>query len=202
MDDSNRADFLSGLKPNGKYAGIVGVYRHNTSADRIGVFDKEIIGALAPNVKWIAHNGAGYDQIDILECKAKGSCAQPHHILTRILIPPLSVSRNQGLQHPRSCRRCDSHNSSLPCNLYSSPILPRRAVPPPKCLENVHLLRKYSRSHRSDSRYPRTRWDRLTSCPPCSCIPHENRLPLEAQKRECSRLVRILRQAGRHAQSG
>jgi len=72
MDDSNRADFLSGLKPNGKYAGIVGVYRHNTSADRIGVFDKEIIGALAPNVKWIAHNGAGYDQIDVLECKAKG----------------------------------------------------------------------------------------------------------------------------------
>lgn len=98
MDDSNRADFLSGLKPNGKYAGIVGVYRHNTSADRIGVFDKEIIGALAPNVKWIAHNGAGYDQIDVLECKAKGSCTSPHHIITRthIPLPGIRVSNTPG----------------------------------------------------------------------------------------------------------
>lgn len=72
MDSSNRADFLAGLKPNGKYAGIVGIYRHNTSADYIGVFDKEIVGAIASSVKWIAHNGAGYDQIDVHECKTKG----------------------------------------------------------------------------------------------------------------------------------
>jgi len=72
MDSSNRADFLAGLKPNGKYGGIIGIYRHNSSAERIGIFDKQIIGALTPNVKWIAHNGAGYDQIDVQECKAKG----------------------------------------------------------------------------------------------------------------------------------
>jgi len=72
MESANRADFLADLKPNGKYAGIVGLYRHNTSADRIGVFDKEIINALVPSVKWIAHNGAGYDQIDVEECKAQG----------------------------------------------------------------------------------------------------------------------------------
>ncbi|KII95715.1 hypothetical protein PLICRDRAFT_170328 [Plicaturopsis crispa FD-325 SS-3] len=72
LDSTSRADFLANLKLGGKYAGIVGVYRHNTSADRIGLFDKEIIAALAPSVKWIAHNGAGYDQIDVLECKAKG----------------------------------------------------------------------------------------------------------------------------------
>jgi lactate dehydrogenase-like 2-hydroxyacid dehydrogenase len=72
MDSSTRADFIDELKPNGKYAGIVGVYRHNSSADRIGVFDKETIRALPPSVKWIAHNGAGYDQIDIEECKRKG----------------------------------------------------------------------------------------------------------------------------------
>lgn len=72
LGSTSRADFLANLQSGGKYAGIVGVYRHNTSADRIGLFDKEIIAALAPSVKWIAHNGAGYDQIDVLECKAKG----------------------------------------------------------------------------------------------------------------------------------
>ncbi|EPQ55022.1 hypothetical protein GLOTRDRAFT_60918 [Gloeophyllum trabeum ATCC 11539] len=72
MDSPNRADFLAGFKPGGKYQGVEGVYRHNVSADRIGIFDKEIIDAIAGTVKWIAHNGAGYDQIDVHECKAKG----------------------------------------------------------------------------------------------------------------------------------
>ncbi|KAG1817979.1 uncharacterized protein BJ212DRAFT_1446514 [Suillus subaureus] len=74
MDSPNRADFLAGLKTGKRYDGIVGIYRHNTSADRIGVFDEEIIDALAETgtVKWIAHNGAGYDQIDVLRCAKKG----------------------------------------------------------------------------------------------------------------------------------
>ena len=77
MDSPDRADFLAGLKSGGKYAGITGLYRHNVSADKIGIFDKEIVDALAESgVKWIAHNGAGYDQIDVLRCKEKGT-AQP-----------------------------------------------------------------------------------------------------------------------------
>jgi len=73
MDSSNRADFLANLKSGGKYAGITGVYRHNISADYIGLFDEQIISALAiTGVKWIAHNGAGYDQIDVQACKTKG----------------------------------------------------------------------------------------------------------------------------------
>ncbi|KAG6381915.1 hypothetical protein JVT61DRAFT_536 [Boletus reticuloceps] len=74
MDSPNRTDFLAGLKPGGKYDNILGIYRHNTSADQIGVFDKEIIRALAETgtVKWIAHNGAGYDQIDVSECATQG----------------------------------------------------------------------------------------------------------------------------------
>ena len=73
MDSPTRADFLDGLKPGGKYEGIVAIYRHNNSADRIGVFDKELIDALSVSVNWIAHNGAGYDQIDALACKEKGT---------------------------------------------------------------------------------------------------------------------------------
>lgn len=72
MDSPDRADFLKNLQPGGKYAGIIGVYRHNISADRIGIFDSEIISALAETgVKWIAHGGAGYDQIDIPACLSK-----------------------------------------------------------------------------------------------------------------------------------
>lgn len=74
MDSPDRADFLAGLKSGGKYEGTVGLYRHNVSTDRIGLFDREIIDALAATgTKWIAHNGAGYDQIDVLYCKEKGT---------------------------------------------------------------------------------------------------------------------------------
>ncbi|KAI5123805.1 hypothetical protein M0805_009100 [Coniferiporia weirii] len=72
MDSPNRADFVNGCKPGGKYAGIAGIYRHNSSADKIGIFDAELIDALPSSVGWIAHNGAGYDQINISACKAKG----------------------------------------------------------------------------------------------------------------------------------
>jgi glyoxylate reductase len=73
MDSPDRADFLANLKQQGKYENVVGIYRHNISADRIGVFDHEIVDALAESgVKWIAHNGAGYDQIDVHRCKEKG----------------------------------------------------------------------------------------------------------------------------------
>lgn len=100
MDSTNRADFLAGLKPGGKYDGTVGIYRHNTSAERIGVFDKEIINALAATgtVKWIAHNGAGYDQIDVLECAAKGEYrAGPlpryRNFFASLTFPRLTLSR-------------------------------------------------------------------------------------------------------------
>ncbi|THH01203.1 hypothetical protein EW026_g1433 [Hermanssonia centrifuga] len=74
MDSPDRTHFLADLKPGGKYENIVGIFRKNFSAVRIGVFDKEIIYSLADvGVKWIAHCGAGYDKIDILACKEKGA---------------------------------------------------------------------------------------------------------------------------------
>ena len=80
MDSPNRDDFLTNLGPGGKYAGITCVYRHNVSADFIGVFDPEIISALAgAGVKWIAHNGAGYDQIDISACISQGESSCYRH---------------------------------------------------------------------------------------------------------------------------
>ncbi|KAJ7039076.1 D-isomer specific 2-hydroxyacid dehydrogenase [Mycena alexandri] len=72
FDSTTRADFLEAFKPNGKYYDVVAIFRDNTSANKIGFFDKEIVEGFSPSVKWIAHNGAGYDQIDALACKAKG----------------------------------------------------------------------------------------------------------------------------------
>ena len=100
MDSPNRAEFLKNLKPGGKYVGIIGVYRHNISANVIGVFDPTIISALADaGVKWIAHNGAGYDQIDISACIAKGE--------QTVLVTTCEHnvrSRYQGVAHTERCR--------------------------------------------------------------------------------------------------
>ncbi|KAF7321567.1 putative 2-hydroxyacid dehydrogenase UNK4.10 [Mycena kentingensis (nom. inval.)] len=71
-DDNSRAEFLKNCKPGGKYDGVVGIFRDNTSADRIGIFDKQLIDGFPASLKWIAHNGAGYDQIDVHAAKAKG----------------------------------------------------------------------------------------------------------------------------------
>jgi glyoxylate reductase len=72
MDCKTRSEFLSNLSDGGKYSNLVAFYRHNSSADRIGIFDAELVNALPSSCKWIAHNGAGYDQIDIAACKKKG----------------------------------------------------------------------------------------------------------------------------------
>lgn len=72
MDSPNRADFLAGFQPGGKYADVVGIYRENGSSNAIGAYDKEIINGLSSSVKWIAHNGAGYDPVDVHACIARG----------------------------------------------------------------------------------------------------------------------------------
>ncbi|KAF8583802.1 2-hydroxyacid dehydrogenase [Ramaria rubella] len=72
VDSQTRSEFYSQLTGSGKFVGTVGIYRHNSSADRIGIFDKDLIDKLPSSVKWIAHNGAGYDQIDVYAAKARG----------------------------------------------------------------------------------------------------------------------------------
>ena len=70
MDSPSRDNFFSRLTSD--YAGTVAIYRHNTSADRIGVFDEALVKRLPDTVRWIGHNGAGYDQIDVAACKDRG----------------------------------------------------------------------------------------------------------------------------------
>ncbi|KAG9012593.1 hypothetical protein FRB94_005528 [Tulasnella sp. JGI-2019a] len=70
MDSRSRAAFYEDLE--GKYAGTVAIYRHNSSASYIDVFDEDLISHLPESVKLIGHNGAGYDQIDVNACARKG----------------------------------------------------------------------------------------------------------------------------------
>jgi len=77
MDSRDRDDFIAGLRPGKKYAGITGLVRHWNGLDYIGPLDYEIIEALPPSVKFIASLGAGYDMIDIDACKQRGLFCTP-----------------------------------------------------------------------------------------------------------------------------
>lgn len=72
FDSTDRADFLKGFQPGGKYEGTVALFRDNNLTNTIGIFDEELVNGFPSTVKWIAHNGAGYDQINVHACKAKG----------------------------------------------------------------------------------------------------------------------------------
>ncbi|GAM42696.1 hypothetical protein TCE0_044r16921 [Talaromyces pinophilus] len=59
-----REQFLANCK-NGEYDDVVVIYRSNTSTKYTGRFDKELVSVLPRSVKYIVHNGAGYDNIDV-----------------------------------------------------------------------------------------------------------------------------------------
>ncbi|KAI1455091.1 D-isomer specific 2-hydroxyacid dehydrogenase [Annulohypoxylon moriforme] len=65
-----RAQFLENCR-NGTYAGVRGCYRSNVSTAITGPFNKELVDALPESWKYIAHNGAGYDNIDVEACSAR-----------------------------------------------------------------------------------------------------------------------------------
>ncbi|KAF2181163.1 hypothetical protein K469DRAFT_729564 [Zopfia rhizophila CBS 207.26] len=55
-----------------KYSNIQAIYRTSASGAVAGNFDKEFIDHLPPSLKFICHNGAGYDQIDVNACASRG----------------------------------------------------------------------------------------------------------------------------------
>ena len=72
LDSPSREEFFADCRPGGKYDGVVGIYRNNLSIGFIDIFDKELIEHLPSSLKWIAHQGAGYDKVDVQACKARG----------------------------------------------------------------------------------------------------------------------------------
>ncbi|KAI9814433.1 MAG: hypothetical protein M1827_003289 [Pycnora praestabilis] len=66
-----RSEFIKEVKDGG-LDGVVAIYRTFGSFTITGRFDEELVNLLPSSVKFISHNGAGYDQIDIAVCTAKG----------------------------------------------------------------------------------------------------------------------------------
>ncbi|KAK0252221.1 hypothetical protein B0A54_08209 [Friedmanniomyces endolithicus] len=67
----SRPDFLTTLH-SPAYSTIHAIYRSNDSTSLTGPFDAALITALPASVRYITHNGAGYDNIDIPACTARG----------------------------------------------------------------------------------------------------------------------------------
>ncbi|KAF7359507.1 D-isomer specific 2-hydroxyacid dehydrogenase [Mycena sanguinolenta] len=69
---ANREQFLSECKSR-KLDGVVVICdRAPASMATTGPFDEELIQALPKTLKFICHNGAGYDSIDVAACTARG----------------------------------------------------------------------------------------------------------------------------------
>lgn len=65
-----REEFLANCR-NGVYDSVVGCYRSNGSTRFTGRFDAELVDALPKSWKYVAHNGAGYDTIDVDACSRR-----------------------------------------------------------------------------------------------------------------------------------
>ncbi|KAF2401384.1 glyoxylate reductase [Trichodelitschia bisporula] len=68
---SIREEFLDECR-SGKLDGVLVTFRTFNSVDITGLFDEELIKNLPASLKFICHNGAGYDQIDVHACTERG----------------------------------------------------------------------------------------------------------------------------------
>jgi len=66
-----RSEFLEECKSDGFNNASV-IFRTFESIEITGRFDEEVLEALPSSLKFICHNGAGYDQIDVKACAKRG----------------------------------------------------------------------------------------------------------------------------------
>jgi len=69
-ESRSRAEFLEECK-EGKLEGVLVAYRTFNSVDITGKFDEELVALLPESLKFICHNGAGYDQVDVHACSKR-----------------------------------------------------------------------------------------------------------------------------------
>lgn len=68
---TTRAEFIEECK-SGAFDEVVVAYRTFGSAALTGLIDEEVVKVLPKSLKYICHNGAGYDQVDVHACTEKG----------------------------------------------------------------------------------------------------------------------------------
>ncbi|KAL2809915.1 D-isomer specific 2-hydroxyacid dehydrogenase [Aspergillus granulosus] len=67
---TDRAAFIEECK-SGKLDGVVVAYRTFESVSITGLIDEELVNALPKSLQFLAHCGAGYDQVDVHACTAR-----------------------------------------------------------------------------------------------------------------------------------
>ncbi|KAJ5901774.1 hypothetical protein N7495_002302 [Penicillium taxi] len=65
-----REEFIQNCK-SGQYDDVVVIYRSNAFNKLTGNFDAELISVLPQSLRYICHNGAGYDNIDVSACSER-----------------------------------------------------------------------------------------------------------------------------------
>ncbi|ROV95189.1 hypothetical protein VMCG_08606 [Cytospora schulzeri] len=68
---TDRASFLAEAA-SGSFDGCVVAYRTFGSVSNTGRIDAELIASLPASLRFVCHNGAGYDQVDVPACTARG----------------------------------------------------------------------------------------------------------------------------------
>lgn len=91
---------------------MIAICRSNDSTSITGPFDLELIQLLPPSVRFICHNGAGYNNIDVEACTSRGIRISSTPVavndatadvaillmigaLTRITVPFMTVRKGQ-----------------------------------------------------------------------------------------------------------
>ena len=70
VTSGTRAEFIRDLDA-GLYNDVVAISRTYDSVALTGRFDAELVAHLPPSIRFLSHNGAGYDQIDVAACSAR-----------------------------------------------------------------------------------------------------------------------------------
>ncbi|VTT57695.1 unnamed protein product [Fusarium fujikuroi] len=68
---NQRSAFIEETK-SGAFDGVKATYGTNKSVGITGPFDAELLDVLPKSLKFICHNGAGYDPIHVSECTSRG----------------------------------------------------------------------------------------------------------------------------------
>lgn len=69
--NGSREDFISKCQ-SGDFDDVVAIYRSNDSTPITGPFNKELVQHLPKSLKFITHNGAGYDNIEVSAVTERG----------------------------------------------------------------------------------------------------------------------------------
>lgn len=84
FEGTTRDDFFNHCR-SGKYDQVVAIYRSNESTALTGPFNRELVQILPKSVKYICHNGAGYDNIEVGACSERGTqFSLVHHNLFQL----------------------------------------------------------------------------------------------------------------------